>query len=240
MLTAAALVPDTALLVPGAGGLGDPAQRLRAAALAVVEAAVAGADAVVVVAPGRLTRELGGRVVASLGAAGIPDDQLGWRAPAVGDGPDALAGVRASVGLHLLAHAGYVGPTRVVEVAPGTDLTDLTDLGARLVRGAATALVVVGSASGRHGPDAPLADDERAPAYDEALVADLAEPSRQARGRLAGLAGQDARDLAVTGWAPWQVLLGSLGTVDGEVVGHLEHAEVLAGAQHVAIGWRAA
>ncbi|RHA43806.1 class III extradiol ring-cleavage dioxygenase family protein [Cellulomonas rhizosphaerae] len=239
MLTAAALVPDTALLVPGAGGRVDPAQRLRAAALAVVEAAVAGADAVVVVAPGRVTRELSGRVVVSLGAAGIGDEQLGWPAPAVGDGPDVLAGVPASVGLHLLARAGCGGPTRVVEVAPDSVLADLADLGARLVHEAATALVVVGSASGRHGPDAPLADDGRAPAYDEALIADLAEPTRQAQARLADLALQDARDLAVTGWAPWQVLLGSLGTGDGDVVGHLEHAEVLAGAQHAAIGWRA-
>ncbi|ROS28180.1 hypothetical protein [Cellulomonas sp. PhB150] len=233
MLLAAALVPDTALLVAGAGGLGDPGRRLRAAALAVVDAAVSGAAAVVVVAPGPVTRELAGLVVASLGAAGVPDDRLDWPAPAVGAGARSRAGVPASVGLHLLARAGFTGPTRVVEVAAGPGLADL---GARLVQGERTALVVVGSASGRHGPDAPLADDETAPAYDEALLADLAGPSPTARARLAALTSDGARELAVTGRAPWQVLLG---TVDAGVVGHLEHAEVLAGAQHAAILWRA-
>lgn len=234
MLLAAALVPDTALLVPGAGGLADPGHRLRAAALAVVQAAVSGASAVVVVAPGRATRELDGRVVGSLGAAGVPDDRLGWSAPAVGEGTESRAGVPASVGLHLLAQAGFAGPTRVVEVAPDAGLADL---GARLVRGSGTALLVVGSASGRHGPDAPLADDDRAPAYDEAVLADLADPGRPARRRLADLTIDDARELAVTGWAPWQVLVGAIQAAD-EVVGHLEHAEVLAGAQHAAILWR--
>ena len=42
MLVAAALIPDTALLVPGAGGVGDPGAALREAALAAMHAALIG------------------------------------------------------------------------------------------------------------------------------------------------------------------------------------------------------
>lgn len=232
MLVAAALVPDTVLLVPGAGGLADPAARLREAALAVVAKAVGGASALVVVAPGRETRELEGQVVASLGAAGIPDGQLAWPAPSVGAGAPARAGAPASVGLHLAVRAGWQGSTTVVEVAPDDGLVGL---GAALVADGPTALVVVGSGSGRHGPDAPLADDDRAPAYDAALLTDLSDASPAALARLAARPRDEAAALAVTGWAPWQVLVGAVGAT--RVAAYAEHADVLAGAQHAALLW---
>jgi hypothetical protein len=42
--------------------------------------------------------------------------------------------------------------------------------------------------------------------------------------------------LAVTGWAPWQVLVGA---ADGATVdARLLRAEVVAGAQHAVLAWR--
>ena len=109
MLVRAALVPDTALLVPGAAGSADVLAVLRAAALAAVAEVVAsGARTIVVVAPGPASRELGGTVRPSLGAAGIPDDLLGWPSEAVTLARRGTRRVRRSpsaVALHLLLRA---------------------------------------------------------------------------------------------------------------------------------------
>jgi len=253
VLVAAALVPDTAVLVPGAGGRADVGAGLRAAALAVVGAALdrcrtvddTADGSVVVVAPGRRTRELTGAVVGSLQAAGVPDDLLGWPAPTFEalDGPSepGAVGVPAAVALHLLARAGWTAPLRVVEVdddPAGPDVADLTAQGAALVADRPTVLVVVGSGSGRHGPDAPLADDPEAPAYDSDVLAALGSGSPDALGRLGALDPARARALAVTGRAPWQVLVGAVGT--RTVTAHLETAEVVAGALHAALRWEVA
>ncbi|MBD8060607.1 hypothetical protein IC607_16690 [Cellulomonas sp. JH27-2] len=255
MLVAAALVPDTALLVPGAGGRADAGAGLRTAALAVVGAALdrlrtaddVSDGTVVVVAPGRRTRELTGTVVGSLQAAGVPDDLLGWPAPTFQalDGPPTqeAVGVSAAVALHLLARAGWRSPLRVVEVDDGpadddagdADVADLTARGAALVADRPTVLVVVGSGSGRHGPDAPLADDPDAPAYDADVLAELGSGTPDALDRLRALDPARARALAVTGRAPWQVLVGAVGA--RSVTAHLETAEVAAGAQHAALRW---
>ncbi|WP_029288816.1 hypothetical protein [Cellulomonas sp. HZM] len=251
-MSAAALVPGTALLVPGAGGTIDVAAALRAAALDAVahvvavarESAGVGHDArraagdeghggIVVVAAAPVTREARGRVRASLAAAGVPDGQLGWPVPEVvcGDDDWAPVGVPAAVGLHLLARSGWPGRVRVLEV--GADADDE----AVAVCARAAGLVVVGSLSGRHGPDAPLADDERAPAYDEALLADLATGSDDARARIAQLDLELARGLAVTGLRPWQVLVAAWAGLP--VRAGLVHAQVVAGAQHAVASWQA-
>lgn len=244
MLVAAALIPDTALLVPGAGGVADRGATLRAAALAALRDVTRHGGRVVVVAPGRSDRRLGPWARASLGAAGVPDELVGWPSPAqvldwpapVTTGP--VAGTPAAAALFLLAQGG-VAAADVLEVGPAGAGPgrggELRDLGSELADEAPTTLVVVGSASGRHGPDAPLADDERAPAYDEQVVADLADAGPAARARLGSLDRVLAGELAVTGWGPWQVLLGALGA--DEVVARLVHREVLAGATHAVLTW---
>lgn len=245
MLVAAALVPDTALLVPGAGGVADPGASLREAALAALWQVVQHEGRVVVVAPGRQDRRLGVQARASLGSAGVPDEALAWQTPAllldwpapVETGP--VAGVPASAAMFLLAQH-HVAAADVVEVdatnRPAGRAAQLRAFGRRLADEQPTTLVVVGSASARHGPDAPLADDERAPAYDDALLADLVDGGTAARRRLAGLDPVLAAELAVTGWAPWQVLLGAAG--DDDVEPRLLHREVLAGATHAVLTWR--
>ncbi|MBN9373864.1 MAG: hypothetical protein J0I40_00425 [Cellulomonas sp.] len=245
MLVAAALIPDTALLVPGAGGVADRGATLRAAALTALRDVTRHEGRVVVVAPGRSDRRLGPWARASLGAAGVPDELVGWPPPALErpaptmTGP--VAGISASAALLLLAHDG-VAAADVVEVGPAEARPgrggELRDLGRELADEGPTTMVVVGSASGRHGPDAPLADDERAPAYDEQVVADLADAGPAARARLGSLDRVLAGELAVTGWGPWQVLLGALGA--DEVVARRVHREVLAGATHAVLTWVAA
>lgn len=257
-MVAASLVPATALLVPGAAGRAEVLVDLRARALDAVAALLAaGPEQVVVVAPGPADREVDGPVRASLASAGVPDDRLSWSIPA--GRPTSLTaqvgapvvGAVASVGLLLLARSGWVGPVRVVEVGPpGTAAVtgptsdrgaDLRGLGARLAGDGAAAgasrvgLLVVGSLSARHGPDAPLADDERAPAYDAAVVADLADGGPAARDRLRRLDERVAGELAVSGWGPWQVLLGAVG--DDAVEAGVLAAGAPFGAQHVVATW---
>ncbi|UJP38740.1 class III extradiol ring-cleavage dioxygenase family protein [Cellulomonas palmilytica] len=258
MLVAAALVPDTVLLVPGASGRRDAARPLRAAALDAVAAATRGVDRVVVVAPDDrppprpddAVVALVGRVRASLAPVGVPDhllvdevvrDLVDAADPGAVPAQDRLvAPAGAAVALHLLAAAGWSGPTACLLVGsvPRAGAADGLRAAGRLVVDAGrTALVVVGSASGRHGPDAPLADDPAAPAYDERLVADLATADPEAAGRLAALDADEAAALAVTGWGPWQVLLGARGRAD--VVADV-HSALLLGAQHVVGTWVAA
>ncbi|NHT18325.1 hypothetical protein, partial [Cellulomonas sp. IC4_254] len=101
------------------------------------------------------------------------------------------------------------------------------------------AVVVVGSLSARHGPDAPLADDPRALAADDALLAALADgPAALARA-LDVLGADGARYLAVSGRSPWRAALALLpGDATAESTGL--HAEVVAGAQHAVAAWRLA
>ena len=133
MLVAAALVPDTALLVPGAAGTASVLDGLRSAALHAVAHVVAlvGTGTVVVVAPGPAHRELAGTVLPSLGAAGVPDHLLGWPVR-----PVALPGrgstdpsVPSSVALHLLTRAGRTDGLRVVEVTSTQAPRELSGLG---------------------------------------------------------------------------------------------------------------
>ena len=240
MLVVAALVPDTALLVPGTAGDADVLVGLRTAAVeAVTEVVDADVATIVVVAPGPVPRELAGTVRPSLGAAGVPDESLWWPPETVelpGHGQDAPA-VPSAVGLHLLARARRHTGLRVVEVSGRQSAEALADLGRALVGDGPTGLVVVGSGSGRHGPDAPLADDERAPGHDARVLADLADAGPEARARLAADDADLAAELAVRGWAPWQVLLGAAGErpVRSRVLA--ESTEL--GAHHAVLVWDA-
>lgn len=267
VLLAAALVPDTALLVPGAAGRADPLRSLRREAVRAVGwvlAAAREADAgVLVVAPGRADAVHHGPLGGSLAGLGIPDRLLGAvpvlpAAPAGGadpvvGGPAAAwgetgpadpprHGAAVASAVHLLHAAGHRGAVRAVEVAaariaPGSPgrAQSLRERGAAYAR-QDLVLVVVGSGSARHGPDGPLADDGAAAALDEALARDLAQASPAARARLAAMDEHEAAGLAVTGWAPWQVLLGACGALD--VRADLLAVDVSLGAWHAAALWR--
>jgi hypothetical protein len=223
---AVVLLPDTVLLVPGAAGRADPGAGLRAASLAALAAvpSVRPGGRVLVVAPGRRGRFLPHPVGPGLGAAGL---DAGAGVPTA-----RRADVAASTALVLLEAAVVRAPSDVLEVerAGGTPPHAPAEaVGADL-------LVVVGSLSARHGPDAPLADDPRAPAADAALLAALASGPAALATALDDLGADGARDLAVTGAAPWRVALDLIGVATPvDVVAH--HHEVLLGAQHAVTAW---
>ena len=190
-------------------------------------------------APGPVPRELRGTVRPSLAAAGVPDELLWWPAHPVtlpGDGQD-VPSVPSAVALHLLLRARRRRGVRVVEVTGRQSPDALAALGRALVDDGPTGLVVVGSGSGRHGPDAPLADDPRAPEHDARVLADLTDAGPAARARIAADDADLAAELAVRGWAPWQVLVGATG--DRPVRSRLLAESTELGAQHAVLVWDA-
>lgn len=229
----AVVVPDTALLVPGASGrtpvLADVRETVRGAVQALLGS---GPDHVVVVAHDG-PRERVAPPPPDLTPTGVP-----WPGGA-GDGtPARHAGVATSVALHVLADAGWRGATTVL----GTGAQDgpgLRAVGADLGTEAGTVLLVAGSLSARHGPDGPLAPDDGAPVLDERVVADLAQADAAARGRLADLDPDEAVRLAVTAWGPLQVLVGAAGAWadDGPLVADLRAAEAPFGVPYPVAVW---
>ncbi|GIG37212.1 hypothetical protein [Cellulomonas pakistanensis] len=244
---------DRFLPHPVAPGLGAAGLLLPDVAPAVGSAPAAGAGSAPAAVPGAEPGAAIADVPASaalvlLRAARVtaPVDVLEIARPAAApatDAPPSGPDLDPAAGAHAVpvADAPPTGPTdpgpaAVAHAAPG----DLR------------ALVVVGSLSARHGPDAPLADDPRAPDADAALLAALAEgPAALARA-LDDLGPAAARDLAVSGWAPWRAALALLpaGTPDvtattdvtatpgAAATPRTPHAEVVAGAQHAVVAWR--
>jgi hypothetical protein len=241
MLTAVALIPGTVLLVPGAAGQLDVAScPIRSASVAAVRVVLeSGVDRVVVIAPGSRDRHLVDGWRASLGPVGIADGSVGWPMPtrrtSAGLAGEAattrdvpIVSPIASAALALVVHAagghepGALEVLEVRDVTRGGEGTDgvrgdqLRSLGRDLVglgpgTQGAVGLVVAGCLSARNGPGAPLAEDERARGVDLSMAADLADGGPAARARLAGVPEALAVALGITGWAPWQVLVGACG-----------------------------
>ncbi|HEY3436483.1 MAG TPA: hypothetical protein VGK35_02230 [Actinotalea sp.] len=209
MFAAAVLLPETALLLPGAAGSAEVLVAERAAAVAAVERVLlTGPDRVVVVTP---TMPAGtvvdGTVRPTLAGSGIGDEWLGL--PLGVEPGVALQDAAASVAVLVLRRAGWSGPLTVVG-AGSPDGAALRGLGADLVAGQeSVVLVLAGSLSARRGPDGPLADDERAAGLDDAVVAALVDLGPASVARLTAVPAALAQDLAVSAWAPWQVLLGA-------------------------------
>lgn len=217
VLVAAALVPETLLLLPGTAGAAHVLEAERAAAReAVARLLAAGPERVLVVTcPPRSTHDVVLRhpLRATSTAAGIPDER--WSGGA-GDPEGArVQDPGTSVGLALLADQGWTGVTDAVVLADGPrDASALRALGAAEVADGATALLLLGALSARRGPEAPLPDDPRAAELDEQVERDLLALDPAGAARLADLDPALAAALAVSAWAPWQVLLGAAGTQD--------------------------
>lgn len=217
MLLAAAFVPDTAVLVPGAAGRADPLATLRAAALdAVTQALQAGrraGAAVLVVAPGRADRTVSGQIGESLAALGIPDSLRPGRAGWHGAEPH---GVSTAVAAHLLDTSGHAGAVCALELGQGPArpgrAAELRRRGAGLAEDDLV-LLVVGSGTARNGPEAPLAPDEAAAQFDERLRRCLVGADVAGIG---DLSEASADRLGATCWAPWQIAAGALGPAAAE------------------------
>lgn len=257
-MPSAVLVPETALLVPGAAGRTVVLEHLRAAALAAARRLVADAPArVVVVGPAARERVVDAEALcASLAPLGIAERHVGWAAPCAGEdcpehGDREPAAPATAVGLRLLAAAGWVGPTTVVELAPPRIVPDggTHDEGAPGAGAAglvherlaglvdrSASLLVLGSASARRADASPWAADARAVPLDARLAADLADPTPAARSRLCDLDPALATELGVTGAAPWRLLATLLDGVDVE--GREESSEPAWGMDYRVFSWR--
>ena len=147
--------------------------------------------------------------------------------------------IASAVALHLLLRAGRRRDLRVVEVTGRDRAGELAALGSALVADGPTGLVVVGSGSGRHGPDAPLADDARALAHDDRLLADLADAGPDARARLAlddPLLAERARRAGLGAVAGAR----RRRRADAPVTGRLLATSAELGAQHAVLVWEPA
>lgn len=254
MLVAAALVPETVLLLPGAAGSASVLPDERAAAAQAVRSLL---DAhpervvVVVTSPGAsTTRLLADPVRPSVGGAGVPHAVLGSSSahdgPRGRDGATLVPDVGASVLVALLRASGWAGAVDVLLLADDDDGAEpraadptRTDpaLGAPAVPlgPGRTALLLGGSLSARHGPDGPLPDDPRAPEVDRALARDLAAADGPARARLAAFPAADARALAISAHGPWRVLLRAARDLD--LRGHLLLESAPSGAAYAVLAW---
>ena len=202
MLVAAALVPPTVLLVPGAAGRAEVLAEERAAAIAAVTDLLAvRPDRVVLVVgtdpdragphrpwhPGNGPRGASA-THPSLAAAGIP-----------GRGPGEEPAV--AVGYWLLDQAGGA-EAEVVLAAGNASVGNLRALGGRAGGADRVAMLAVGGFSARRGQGAPLPTDPRAAAVDDAMAAWWSGTGPEVPGDL-------ARALAVSAWAPMHVLAGA-------------------------------
>lgn len=191
MLVAAALVPPTALLVPGVAGRAGVLDAEREASLAAVAAVrAAGPAHVVVVTPGSARAE--GSLRPTFTAAGVPDSA--WSGGGTGTAVD---DVPAAVALWLLDRAGWTGSVRVVGAGDGLLAVD------ELRSPGPVGAVLVGGGSARRGPQAPLAQDPRAVDADAALEAWLStlDPDGPA-----GLDHELAAGLAISAFGPVRAL----------------------------------
>lgn len=248
----ALLVPDTALLVPGASGRSRELAAVRDAALAAARRLVAVRPGrVLVVGPAARTRTCeAAQLCSSLAPLGIPERHLGWPAPCVLDGcpghvDPGEAAVQAApataVGLRLLAAAGWTGPSTCVELAPspssgGGQAPVPVPTADRVPLPSAEAVLVLGSLSARRAEDSPRAVDPRALVFDEALVADLLDPTGHALARLRDLDTGLAEQLDVSGAEPWRALAHLVGT--REVEASEQSAELALGMDYRVITWR--
>lgn len=201
MLTAAVLVPDTALLVPGAAGAAEVLADERSAAEAAAVALLA-AERIIVVVPARAGHRAGG---GGLADAGVDRSFVAWPMP----DDRAGGGVAAAVASALLTQVGWTGSVELIEVGGATG--DLHALGERLVRtDHQVGLLVLGTVGARREAASPLPADPRAASVEDAVLADLAELDRAAIDRLAAVPADLADQLASTVWAGSHVLVGAV------------------------------
>lgn len=241
---AAAGVPDTALGWPAevVAGLGGPAGQEPTARPASAAQPTLGPTPAAGSPPAVAPAGLGANVALLLLA------QAGWTGPVrvIEVGPAAGRSDAAS-GAAVRAEVGGDGPdgdgvghdgAGCAGAETGGPAAALRERGATLAaRHRRLGLVVVGSLSARHGPDGPLADDPRALGVDARLLTDLADGGPAARARLADVDAGLAAELAISGWGPWQVLLGAIDGDGGPVRAELLAAEAPFGAQYLVAAW---
>ncbi|WP_399890003.1 class III extradiol dioxygenase subunit B-like domain-containing protein [Streptomyces sp. BBFR51] len=236
MLVAAAVCPCPPLLVPEVAAGAAP--ELDAARAACVDAlgvlAAARPDRLVVVGPA----DSAGPEVHPPGARGSfrgfgveVDVRLGAGAGA-SDGPELPYGL--AVGAWLLGRIGWAdAPVEGVGVGEALDAGRCAALGRDLAaRDDRVALLVLGDASACRTLKAPGYLDERAAPFDAAAGRALGAADVTA---IAALDAVLARELKVSGRAPWQVLAGAAEGAD--LAGALLYEDAPYGVGYIAATW---
>ncbi|GGT05873.1 MULTISPECIES: class III extradiol dioxygenase subunit B-like domain-containing protein [Streptomyces] len=243
MLVAAAVCPCPPLLVPevaaGAAPELEPARAACADALGVL--AAARPDRLVVVGPA----EGGGPEVYPAGTRGSfrgfgvdVDVRLGAGEDGTGGGavaePLGELPYGLAVGAWLLARTGRAGaPVEGLGVGPSLTAERCVALGRDLAgRPGRLALLVLGDASACRTVKAPGYLDERAAPFDAAVARalDAADPAA-----LQALDAELARELKVSGRAPWQVLAGAAEGAD--LAGTLLYEDAPYGVGYLVAAW---
>ncbi len=215
MLVAAAVCPQTPLLVPQiASGAADELAEMRKAALAAVtQLHAASPDRVITIAPGGVTGARQVRLEGTFRGFGV-DLAVGAN-EGDGEGDNADDGCRDAVCAGLLVgawllngHAKAAGvPCEGWEIGEDTDPEQCARLGRELAaRAERVGLLVIGDGSARRTLKAPGYLDERAVPFDDEISRALADADTAA---LAAIDPTAASALMAAGRAPWQVLAGA-------------------------------
>lgn len=205
MLIAAAVCPQTPLLVPQvAGGAADELADVRAASLdAVRRLCAAQPDLMVVLAPGGAAGARAARLDGTFRRFGV-ELAIGGHADGGESGTEPCCGLL--VGRWLLdgAASAAVPVCEGWEVGEGTEPQWCAKIGRELARrGDRVAFLVMADGSARRTLKAPGYLDERAEPFDDAIARALADADTAA---LAAVDLTAASDLMAAGRAPWQVL----------------------------------
>jgi len=225
VLVAAAVCPHPPLLLPRLTGSADVAADLRTACLAAVEVTVrARPDRVVVVGGAGTTAAWDPRTP-------VDPSPYGGTAALVG-APGSRLPLSLQVGRILLDASSWSGDVALHGIAMDASPVECTALGADLVAGARTALLVMGDGSARRGLKAPGYVDDRAQDFDARVVDALAAGDAAT---LSALDPATAAELLVAGRAAWQVLAGALGA--GRATGRVLHADDPFGVLYLVATW---
>ncbi|MER5438664.1 class III extradiol dioxygenase subunit B-like domain-containing protein [Streptomyces sp. NPDC002790] len=237
MLVAAAACPCPPLLVPDvAAGAAPELDAARAAcdeAIAALLAADPDLVCVIGEGPGTGIHEPGSR--GSFRPFGVDLDVYLGAAPP--DVVEATLPPSLSVGAWLLARAGWTGEVRGYEVAGGGSGFADADGAIRLAEGRTgaerVAFLVMGDGTACRTLKAPGYLDERAEGVDAAIAAALRD--LDADGTLANLDADLARELKISGRAPWQLLSAAWGEQDG--TGRLLYEDAPYGVGYFVASW---
>jgi hypothetical protein len=236
MLVAAAVCPCPPLLVPEvAQGAAPELEPLRASCDEAVRALVeAGPDLIVVVGAGEREAVHEAGATGSFRGYGVPLDlALGGGEAGRGAGPADLP-LSLTVGAWLLERSGWSGPVRGYEVeAHGRSLAANGEAGTRLAGlSARVGILAMGDGTARRDVKAPGYLDERAAGVDAEIARALASGDRD--GYLLRCDDALARDLMISGLAPWQI---TSAAHDGDLACRLLHDDAPYGVGYFVASW---
>ncbi|WP_091674180.1 hypothetical protein [Amycolatopsis marina] len=204
MIARAVVLPHPPLLVPElVPGSVESTEAVRSACLAAAAELAAAADQWFAVGPGAGARTLGARARGSFAGYGV-DVPVALSRDAAGAAeelplPALIAGwLRERAGANSV-RVRLVPPEAGELADAAAELAELDRADDRL------GLLVLGDGSNRHGARSPGSQDDRAPAFDDAVAAALGTADTAA---LRAIDPVLSAELGTGGWAPWQVLAG--------------------------------